>query len=299
MVRTCLSLVYIARALAALGIGAVLAPNALWAQSERPGRVFRDCPGCPQMVVIPAGRFRMGVAVRVEGPDDNNGPQRTVTVAKPFAMGRYEVTRAQYAAFVAATRRVHRDACYMRVVKDWKFENEEGWRKPGFPQSDRDPVVCVSWHDATAYAAWLAKTTGKAYRLPNEAEWEYAARAGTTTPFSWGTTLGKNRANCVGCGSRWDDKRTAPVGSFAGNPWMVYDMHGNALEWVQDCDSGDYSGLPADSRPNLTKGNCNLRILRGGSWASLPADLDVTARDPKRRELRISNFGFRVARTLP
>ena len=214
----------------------------------------------PEMVVIPAGRFWMG------SPDpDGVGfseakPLHSVSI-ESFGLSKYEVTFEEYDAFTDATgrERVH----------------DAGWGR------GRRPVINVSWQDAVAYTQWLSSQTGENYRLPSEAEWEYAARAGSTTKYSWGNAIGVNRANCNDCGSQWDDKKTAPVGSFSANRWGVHDMHGNVLEWVQDCWNSNYRGAPTDgSAWESEAGDCGMkrifgmmmpkagRVLRGGSWGS-------------------------------
>ena len=158
-------------------------------------------------------------------------------------------------------------------------------------------MINVSWHDAVAYVQWLSDKTGESYRLPSEAEWEYAARAGSKKKYSWGNDIGHNRANCDGCGSQWDDKRTAPVGSFSPNAWGLYDMHGNLWEWVQDCWNDTYQGAPADGSA-WTRGDCSLRVLRGGSWGGKPGNLRAAYRVRGTTGKRNNNIGFRVARTL-
>ena len=159
-------------------------------------------------------------------------------------------------------------------------------------------MINVSWKDAQSYVRWLSNKTGKSYRLLSESEWEYVSRAGTTTRYNWGNEIGHNRANCDGCGSRWDDEKTAPVGSFRANAWGLHDVHGNVWEWVADCVNGSYTGAPADGSA-WESGNCSPRVLRGGSVA-------LRAEDPPRRVprlgfstgLRGSFIGFRIARTL-
>ena len=175
------------------------------------GTVFRDCDGCPEMVVIPAGTFRMGCEAGRECVSREQ-PVHAVTIGRPFALSKYEVTFEEYDRFTYPNR-----------------VNDRGWGR------GRRPVINVSWNDAQEYVAWLSSEAGAQYRLPSEAEWEYAARAGTATAYSWGSQVGSNRANCDGCGSRWDNEMTAPVGSFGANAWGLHDMHGNVWEWVQDC----------------------------------------------------------------
>ena len=202
-----------------------------------------------------------------------------MTIARPFAVGKYEGdvrpngTRAWRPAAAGAGRAIRVGAA--AVV----------------------PVVNVNWNGAKAYVRWLSDKTGKQYRLLSEAEWEYAARGGTTTRYSWGDDIDRNRANCEGCGSRWDDKQTAPVGSFAANPFGLYDVHGNVWEWVEDCGNRSYAGAPSDGRA-WTRGDCRRRVLRGGSWVDIPRYLRSAFRFGGRSGNRSSNWGFRVARTL-
>ena len=158
-------------------------------------------------------------------------------------------------------------------------------------------MINVGWDDAQLYVQWLSEQTGHAYRLPTEAEWEYAARAGTTTAYSWGNDIGRNLANCDGCGSQWDEDRTAPVGSFPANAFGLHDMHGNVWEWVLDCWNDTYSGAPTDGSAWLS-GNCGRRVLRGGSWVSYPRNLRSAYRDWYPPGIRNYIIGFRVARTL-
>ena len=230
----------------------------------------------PEMVTIPAGSFRMGC---VSGRDCESywEPVHSVRIAS-FEMSKYEVTFEEYDAFTGATGRE-------RV-------NDLGWGR------GRRPVINVSWEDAVAYTHWLSAQTGESYRLPSEAEWEYAARAGSTTKYSWGNYIGDNRANCDGCGSRWDDRQTAPVGSFRANRWGLHDMHGNVWEWVQDCWNDNYRGAPDDGSA-WESGNCSWRVLRGGSWDdSGPRDLRSADRGRYTSENRYFDCGFRIARSF-
>ena len=225
--------------------------------------------------MIPAGRFRMGC---VSGRDcnDREKPVHEVTMAS-FALSKYEVTFEEYDRFTAATGR---ERAYDR-----------GWGR------GRRPVINVSWTDAVAYVGWLSAQTGESYRLPTEAEWEYAARAGSTTAYSWGNEIGHNRANCYGCGSQWDFEKTAPVGSFSANAWGLHDMHGNVWEWVQDCWNNSYQGAPRDGS-EWENGDCSRRVMRGGSWSSLHVNLCAAYRIKITTGRRYINNGFRVARTL-
>ena len=251
------------------------------ADPSRPGtpddEVFRDCPTCPELVAIPAGEFRMGSPGSEEGRNGDEGPQRGVRVER-FALGRYEVMFEEYERFAVATGRGR--------------PGDGGWGR------GRRPVVNVSWEDAAAYAAWLSQETGARYRLPSEAEWEYAARAGTETRYSWGNDIGRNRANCGGCGSRWDNEQTAAGGSFAANAWGLHDMHGNVWEWVEDCWHDSYRGAPSDGRAWTSGGDCGRRVSRGGSWGYTLRSLRSAGRGRLVAGSRGNDVGFRVARTL-
>ena len=240
--------------------------------------VGRDCPECPEMVVVPAGSFMMGSPSHEQGRYDEEGPVHEVRISAPFAAGRYEVTFAEWDACLAAGGCGHRS-------------EDMGWGR-----GDR-PVILVSWEDAKGYVQWLSRRARREYRLLSEVEWEYAARAGTETAYSWGDEIGVNRANCNGCGSQWDFSKTAPVGSFGANAWGLHDMHGNVLEWTEDCWNGSYRGAPRDGGAWLS-GDCGLRVLRGGSWNSWPMFLRAAGRDGYGTGIRSNIVGFRVARTL-
>jgi formylglycine-generating enzyme required for sulfatase activity len=155
----------------------------------------------------------------------------------------------------------------------------------------------VNWEDAKAYAAWLSTMTGKTYRLLTEAEWEYAARAGTMTAYYWGDDVGKGNANCIGCGSRWDGQRASPVGSFKPNAFGLYDMAGNVWQWVEDCYHDDYSGVPTDGSA-WAAGDCSSRMIRGGTWNGNPRLLRSADRIGSAPGNRSAILGFRLGRTL-
>jgi formylglycine-generating enzyme required for sulfatase activity len=263
---------------------------------------FKDCPTCPEMVVAPAGRSTMGSPTdEPERYDDEN--QVSVAIAKPFAVGRFAVTRGEFAAFVAATGHKTDGGCTVRTGGEWKQQADRDWRTPGFTQNDRHPVVCVNWNDAKAYVAWLSKTTSKTYRLLSEAEREYAARAGTTTPFWWGSTVSTSQANYNGnytyaSGSKGKyRKATVAVDSFAANPWGLYDVHGNVWGWTEDCWNEKNSGNPGDGSAR-TSGQCSSRVLSGGSWFDKPGYLRSAYRNGVKPDVRSNFIGFRVARTL-
>jgi len=299
-------------------------------QEYKPGTVFDDCTDCPPMVVIPAGQFTMGSPDSEPGRFGHEGPQRTVRIAKPFALGRNEVTFSEFERFAVETgykteaeRDVGKKGCFgfnfnapEATKSDW--QPGRSWREPGIDQNtDRDPVVCVSWNDARAYASWLSKKTGKVYRLPTEAEWEYAARAGTRTARYWGddpgqacvhenvgdqstrTAFRRTLSRSTGRRHECNDGRyyTAPVGSYKANGFGLYDMLGNVWEWTEDCWNASYKGAPADGSAWVT-GDCSRRVLRGGNWGSEPRRTRSAHRAGEPYDDRATARGFRLARTL-
>ena len=221
------------------------------------------------MAVIPAGSFMMG----------DGSSQHSVSLRR-FALAKYDVTFDDW------------DACVAAGGCGGYRPDDSGWGRGS------RPVINVSWDDAQAYARWFSAKTGRQYRLPTEAEWEYAARAGTTTAYYWGDDIGSGHANCDGCGSQWDNKQTAPVGSFAPNPWGLYDMAGNVVQWTEDCYSGGYDGAPSDGSARTT-GDCTMRVIRGGSWSFIPRNLRSASRFRDDTGDRHFFLGFRLARTLP
>lgn len=248
------------------------AVSAAGAAERDPGAVFRDCPECPEMVVVPAGEFTMGS----EDGDFDEKPVHGVTIAKAFALGKHEVTWDEWEACVAA------GACDNGPVEESGGDN--GWGK------GRRPVIEVSWHDARAYVGWLnSRVSGEPYRLPSEAEWEYAARAGTTTAYHWGDAFDSSKAN--------NGNTLVPVGDYAPNAFGLHDMHGNALEWVRDCYRESYEGAPADGSPVTGPADCD-RVLRSGAWSYGPRVLRAADRYAVPPGDRINILGFRVARTL-
>ncbi|MDM8559467.1 formylglycine-generating enzyme family protein [Candidatus Parabeggiatoa sp. HSG14] len=239
------------------------------------GKIFRnhlkDGSLGPEMVVISAGQFWIGGIQDVDA--DRKQSVHKVAVSN-FAIGRYEVTFAEYDHFTEATSR--------------KKPNDEAWGR------GNRPVINVSWKDAMVYTEWLSQQTEQHYRLPTESEWEYAAQAGTNSPYWWGSQIGANLANCDGCGSRWDNKKTAPIGSFGANPFKLYDTIGNVYEWTCSEYEEKYNGKEQHC---LTKDNVNsLRVVRGGSWYSLPRYVRVTSRFRNRPNNRDLTVGFRVVR---
>ena len=263
----------------------------------RVGETFRDCARCPEMVVVPPGNFAMGSPPSEEERSGGEGPVRRVSIPAPFAVGVHKVTRGEFSRLVSATGHAAGDSCWIRGDGDWEERSGRDWRSTGFSQTDDHPAVCVSWGDARAYAGWLSRSTGAHYRLLSEAEWEYAARAGTATRYHWGDDVGRGRANCDGCGSRWDNRSTAPVGSFAANAFGLHGVHGNAWEWTRDCWNAGYEGAPRDGRA-WEGGDCSRRVIRAGSWNFAPGELRSANRFGYGARSRDFDLGFRVARTL-
>jgi len=300
------------------------AVQALTAERERalkPADSFRECDVCPEMVVAPAGAFTMGSPDIEKGRNTWEGPSHVVTFARPFAVGKFEVSVDQFAAFVRETRYDVGTTCW--TLEDGKLESRAGrsWRNPGFEQDGSHPATCLNWHDAKAYADWLArKTGGKGYRLLSEAEWEYAASARTTPGAGPRFAFGDDEsALCThGDGLDQDARRafagterwtflpcndgyafTAPAGKYIANAFGLHDMQGNVKEWTQDCfqEGQGYRGAPTDGSA-WTSGTCRSRVLRGGSWLSFARLLRVAFRFTGTPGERLNDVGIRVARTL-
>jgi formylglycine-generating enzyme required for sulfatase activity len=248
-----------------------------------PGTVFKDCDACPEMVVIPAGSFTMGSPASEPGRYGDEHPQHQVTISRQFAAGKFEVTFDEW------------DAC-VRESGCGHFPSDSGWVR------GRRPVTNVSWDDAKQYVQWLSRKTGRNYRLLTEAEWEYVARAGTTTAFSFGSTLTPQQANYhteefyADHPAAVSRGQTVPVGSYAPNAFGVYDVHGNVWEWTEDCWNANYSGAPTNGSAWVA-GDCFLRVLRGGSWSSGPWALRSAFRSLFIASSRSTDYGFRLART--
>ena len=246
-------------------------PAAKWT----PGQAFKDCPECPELVVIPAGIYIMGL----NAVDKRSQPAHRVNIAKPFALGRYEVTWAEW------------ETCAKAKGCPSGGDDDHGWGKEG------RPVINVTYFDAKNYVAWLGKKTGKTYRLPSEAEWEYADRGGTTTQWWWGNDKGENQANCKDCKSKWSAWSTAPIGSFKANPFGLHDTTANVFEWVEDCWNDSHKGAPNDGSAR-TRGDCDNRVIRGGSfyYFSKVAQAAYRAKNPP--AVKSYWLGFRVLREL-
>ena len=251
------------------------------------GKTFRDCTGCPEMVVVPAGTFNMGSNASEESRGDDEGPVHQVTISVPFAVSKYEVTFSEW------------DACIAAGGCGGYRPDDEGWGR------GNRPVINVSWEDANEFVRWLSSETSKKYRLLSESEWEYVARAGTTGPFHFGSTISTDQANYDGDYTYGNGRegvyrgKTVQVGSFPSNRFGLHDMHGNVWEWVEDCSHSDYRGAPTDDSAWTSGGDCDKRVLRGGSWFNGPGVLRAAFRFWYVAGFRDSSgFGFRVARTL-
>lgn len=281
------------------------------ADTPAAGREFEDCNGCPRMIALPGGSFVMGSPADEPERQDREGPQRTVEVAG-FAMSRTEVTRGEYRRFARETGRSV-NGCYEYDGRDWKLNRTLGWENPGYEQFDDHPVVCVDWDDVQGYVQWLSKRSGKPYRLASEAEWEYAARAGSSAVRHWGD------GDIEGCrfanGADQTAKRkfnwglplfacddgyahTAPAGTYRANAFGLHDMLGNVWEWTEDCWNESYRGAPTTGSA-WSDGDCFRRVVRGGAWLNDPAYLRSANRDWNRTSIRNKHLGFRVVRTLP
>ena len=248
-------------------------------QTWNPGDTFQDCPGCPKLVVVPPGSFMMGSPEDEKGRSSYVEPMHEVRIGYPLAVGVYPVTFDEWDACVSD------GGCHR-----WTQPNDEGWGR------GNRPVINVSWHDTRKYTWWLSWKTGKAYRLLSDSEWEYVARAGTVTRYWWGDEIGRNRANCKGCGNPWVGRKTSPVGSFSANAFGLYDVHGNVNEWVEDCWGGYYHGAPTDGNASTLREES--RLVCGGSCDDTPLKLRSASRNSTNPDFASRSIGFRVARTL-
>lgn len=237
--------------------------------STEPAGTFRDCSVCPEMVVIPPGSFTRGSPASDGRPAEI--PQQVVKVGGPIAVGKFEVTFDEW------------DACVGEGGCSYE-PDDRAWGR------GRRPVIHVSWNDAKEYVRWLSQKTGRNYRLLSESEWEYAARAGTTTPYAYGNHVSPQQAN-------YYTRGTVPVGSFAPNSFGLYDMHGNVWEWTEDCWKPNYVGAPRNADPRIS-GDCGRRVVRGGSWDDYPWFLRSAERSSGITSVRLNDLGFRLALTL-
>lgn len=296
-------------------VSSLAAQNNLPQQTQVPFAASQENPcqhqpgQSPEMVVIQGGDFLMGSPEIETDRSNTEGPQHRVWV-QPFAMGRCEVTVAEFSLFVEETGYQLEDGCNTWNEEKTTYEENSAanWQNPGFKQSDQEPVSCINWTDARAFALWLRLRTGVDYRLPTEAEWEYATRAGTTTPFSTGDCIGAAQANFISTlayGNCPEEtlylQKTTPVGNYPANPFGLLDMHGNLWEWAQDCWHENYEGAPENGAAWLREGggDCTNRVLRGGSWGSNARGLRSAYRFWFGTNDRDNVIGFRLARTLP
>lgn len=262
-------------------------------RAERPAAELWDAPLAPRMRIVPPGQAMIGAPAQASLLRGNELPTRAVRFERSFAVGEHPVTVGEFDAFTAETGHRAADQC-------WTFEDEEGriregrsWRNPGFAQVESHPVLCVSLDDVRAYIAWISARTGHPYRLLSEAEYEYVNRAGAQTDFWWGQEVGANHANCDGCGSLWDNRRTSPVGSFAANPFGLYDTTGDTWVWTSDCyvDPKAAPGGPVDPA------TCE-HAIRGGAWHGTPPGSRVFSRFHHTPDTHSATLGFRLARDL-
>lgn len=274
-------------------------------------RDFQECPDCPVMVGIPAGTFAMGSPSAEQGRFQNEGPQHYVRV-RAFALGKFDVTSEEFQNFLSATG-YQPAPCNPILNLRWTSPGNGRAYPPFDAEPRRWPAACLDWKDANAYVAWLnakvraerpgiGKRAGP-YRLPTEAEWEYAARGGTTTARWWGEAIGSGNANCNGCGSKSDDQDLTAVGTFGPNPYGLYDMLGNVWQWTADCWHDSYAGAPRDGSAWGSKTGCGKHVLRGGSWDNVPLFVRSAARSAGGADGKDYDYstlaGFRVARDLP
>jgi formylglycine-generating enzyme required for sulfatase activity len=299
---------------AATGSRSNEAPTAtLTVSGHRVGETFRDCEQvCPEMVVIPPGRFQMGSPSSEQGRDDNEGPVHEVRIGYVFAAAKYPVTRGEWRPYLAATGRSGSNNCFGFNQSTGQFEQQYDWQDPGFPQDDNHPVVCVNWDEAQGYASWLSAKTGHRYRLLSEAEYEYIERAGSSSAYFWGdtadgqcryanggdVTLKERSYRWVTVTAACSDGHafTSPVGKYQPNRFSLYDITGNVRSWTQDCYHDSYSGAPQDGSA-WTTGGCDQRAFHGGSWDSRPSGLRAASRYRDSAKGASFNVGFRLART--
>lgn len=263
----------------------------------------------PEMVELPGAHFRMG---DISGFGFKNQKPVHEVAIQPFQMSKYEISKGEFALFIKATgyrtdaeKNIGNKGCLVDNNGNWDWVPGSSWRDPVFKQGDKEPVVCVSWNDANAYANWLKGETGKDYRLPTEAEWEYAARAGGENHFPWGGEPSHEHANygkdecCGGVAigrDRWVN--TSPAGAFPANAFGLHDMHGNVWEWTADCWNSSYKGSPTDGAA-WNSGDCGRRVLRGGSWDDKPMSIRSAHRFWEHIKDRGNYIGFRLALSLP
>ncbi len=250
---------------------------------------MRDCDGCPTVIVMDRGKVYLGSPETEEGRNVGESPQRSITIPYSIGFGKYEVLLGEFRKFVNETGYKSSAVCKL----DANDPVRRTWENPGFPQTHRHPVVCVSFADAIAYVEWLSKTTGRKYRLPSQAEWEFVARAGSMTPYSTGRTIKAQQANFGNV-----NDGTRPVGRYYPNEWKVYDVHGNAWEWVADCWTPDLSRLSDMGHPMGLGGDCDRHIIKGGGWESDILKVRSAQRTALPNNAATPALGFRVVREM-
>ena len=268
-----------------------------WRATDKPLELW-DGADLPQMIVVPAGEYTQGSPETAPKRDANESPRHRVRIGYALAVGRSDITVGEYARFVADSGYATGNVCYTYEDGQFADRSPRSWRPIGREDvANSLPATCINWAEAQAYVTWLAKKTGRPYRLMTEGEFEYANRAGTTTTFWWGDEVGKAHAVCNGCGSIWDKKMSAPVASFAPNAFGLYDTAGNAWSWMADCWNKNYDGAPTDGSVRLT-GDCGTRTVRGAGWGTHEWILRAARRVGDAAPGRHGSVGFRVALTL-
>jgi formylglycine-generating enzyme required for sulfatase activity len=314
---------------AALLLGAAMAAAQVAPQSTSHPTPRRDCAECPELVQIAPGEFTMGADIeeprRLGLPEywaTREQPRHAVRIERGFAIGRYEVTRGEFAVFARETGYNPAPGCWHFVGSEWLFDESRSWRDAKTDQTDAHPVTCVNWHDAQAYIAWLSQKAGQRYRLASEAEWEYVVRAGTSTAYWFGDSP-EDICRYVNLGDLttqerygWDKTRIkyevmndwkgqpcrdghaamAPVTATVANPFGVHGLLGNANEWVADCWNETHQGAPADQSARLTGADCGLRVMKGQGWTAIAASTRAAFRLKMNATDRRFTFGFRVVR---
>lgn len=307
--------------------GAITSGTAVAGASES----IRDCTDCPELVPIPVGEFVMGADIeeprRLELPEfwaTREQPKHRVRITRPFALGKYELTRAEFARFAAETGYSPEPGCWHFIGTEWLFDQARSWRDAKIGETDAHPVTCINWHDASAYLEWLSRKTGQRYRLASEAEWEYAVRAGTSTAYWFGNDPARI-CEFVNLGDldtqdrfRWHETKIkydkmsdwkgqscrdgyptlAPVAATVANPFGLHGMLGNANEWVADCWNDDHRSATGNQAARLTGADCGLRVMRGQGWTAIAAGTRAAFRVKMNATDRRFTFGFRVARDL-
>jgi formylglycine-generating enzyme required for sulfatase activity len=284
-----------------LDASAIDRPATIWNATDQPVELW-DGAGFPEMIVVPAGESTIGSPLTEPDRLPFEGPLRRVRIGYAFAVSKYPITVGEYARFTADTHYDAGNSCWTHEKDGDKVRDGRTWRTLGFDETANTPAVCMNWDDVQAYVAWLSKKTGHAYRLLSDSEYEYANRAGTRTTYWWGDDIGVGHANCDGCGSPLGNIHPAPAGSFAPNPFGLYDTTGNGWMWLADCAHAPPKisrlDAPSDGSADLT-GDCKKHMMRAGSWNNKPpflhpalhVGLDLTAP-------RYDVSGFRVAMTL-